>query len=82
MWKMKAKCEDINQELISVPQTKYIVSFFSEVIDWASFMSMLMVINTNVRISHLWAVFSACGTLLSEECIYLLPSSVWSNNEA
>lgn len=44
---------------------------------------MFIVINTKVRISHLIAVVAACGILLSDECIYLPPSSsVRSINEA
>lgn len=35
---------------------------------------MFIVINTDVRISHLIAVVAACGILLSAECIYLRPS--------
>lgn len=48
-----------------------------------SFMSMFIVINTNVSISYLMAVVAACGILLSEECFYLrLSSSVRSIKEA
>lgn len=44
---------------------------------------MFIVINMKVRISHLIAIVAASGVLLSEECMYLLPSSsVRSINEA